>query len=475
MSDMTENDVPHVVIVGAGFGGLNAALALRKAPVRVTLIDKNNHHLFQPLLYQVATAGLSAADIAYPIRSVLTSQKNAEVVMAEVTRIDTAQKLVWMHDLSLKYDYLILATGATDNYFGHDEWEEHAPGLKTIMQATDIRRQILLAFEAAELETEFQNPSNQEDLKLDVARRKAYLTFVLVGGGPTGVEMAGAIAELSRVALAADFRHIDPTSTRILLLDAGPRILAAFPEELARKALLELERKGVEVHNHAKVESVDAEGVVVNGERIYSKTVIWAAGVKASPAAKWLGVEADRAGRVNVDPNLSVPGMPEVFVIGDTAHMENNGKQLPGVAQVAIQGGGYVAKVIKARLAGRQEPGAFSYFDKGNLATVGRSFAILDSNGIHMSGFIAWLAWLGVHVMFLIGYRNRISVMMQWVAAYLTYSRGARLISSGQPPLPPGKTPILPTLGAETTAQADTPAPIDLPTTTPSPERVASS
>ena len=263
--------------------------------MRVTLIDRNNHHLFQPLLYQVATAGLSAADIAYPIRSVLTNQKNAETVMAEVTGVDTAQKLVWMHDLSLPYDYLILATGATDNYFGHDEWEAHAPGLKTIMQATDIRRHILLAFEAAELETEFQCPTNQQDLELDVARRKSYLTFVLVGGGPTGVEMAGAIAELSRVALAADFRHIDPTSTRIILVDAGPRILAAFPEELARKALLELERKGVEVHSHAKVEMVDAEGVIVNGERIYSKNVIWAAGVKASPAAKWLGVEADRA------------------------------------------------------------------------------------------------------------------------------------------------------------------------------------
>lgn len=471
MSDRTENNVPHVIIVGGGFGGLNAARALRHAPVRVTLIDRNNHHLFQPLLYQVATAGLSAADIAYPIRSVLTGQKNAETVMAEVTGVDTAQKRVLMHDLSLPYDYLILATGAEDNYFGHDEWEAHAPGLKTIAQATDIRRHILLAFEAAELETEFQSPNNLQDLERDVARRKAYLTFVLVGGGPTGVEMAGAIAELSRVALAADFRHIDPTSTRIILVDAGPRILAAFPEELARKAQLELERKGVEVHCHAKVEMVDEDGVIVNGERIYSKNVLWAAGVKASPAAKWLGVEADRAGRVKVNPDLSVPGLPEVFVIGDTAHAENNGKPLPGVAQVAIQSGVYVTKVIRARIAGRQEPGAFSYFDKGNLATVGRSFAILDSNGIRMSGFIAWLAWLGVHVMFLIGFRNRISVMMQWVAAYLTYSRGARLISSGQPPLPPGK----PIPAPAPSAQAGTPAPAEPTTVPPAPERVASS
>jgi len=475
VSDMTENSVPHVIIIGAGFGGLNAALALRKAPVRVTLIDRNNHHLFQPLLYQVATAGLSAADIAYPIRSVLTNQKNAEVVMAEVTGVDTAQKRVLMHDLSLPYDYLILATGATDNYFGHDEWEVHAPGLKTIMQATDIRRHILLAFEAAELETEFQCPTNQQELELDVARRKAYLTFVLVGGGPTGVEMAGAIAELARVALARDFRHIDPTSTRIILLDAGPRILAAFPEELSRKALLELERKGVEVHNNAKVEMVDAEGVIVNGERIFSKNVIWAAGVKASPASKWLGVEADRAGRVTVNPDLSVPGLPEVFVVGDTAHTENKGKQLPGVAQVAIQSGVYATKVIKARIAGRQEPGPFSYFDKGNLATVGRSFAILDSNGIHMSGFIAWLAWLGVHVMFLIGYRNRISVMMQWITAYLTYSRGARLISSGQPALPPGnkQTAMLHRTGPPEQERA--PAPTEQPAATPASDRVTTS
>ena len=470
MSDITENNVPHVIIVGGGFGGLNAARALRNAPVRVTLIDRNNHHLFQPLLYQVATAGLSAADIAYPIRSVLTGQKNAETVMAEVTGVDTAQKRVLMHDLSLPYDYLILATGAEDNYFGHDEWEAHAPGLKTIVQATDIRRHMLLAFEAAELETEFQTPNNLKDLEQDVARRKAYLTFILVGGGPTGVEMAGAIAELSRVALARDFRHIDPASTRIVLLDAGPHILAAFPEELARKAQLELERKGVEVHTSAKVEMVDEEGVIVNGERIYSKNVIWAAGVKGSPAAKWLGAEADRGGRVKVNPDLSVPGLPEVFVIGDTAHTENKGKQLPGVAQVAIQSGGYVTKVIKARIAGKQEPGPFSYFDKGNLATVGRSFAILDSNGIRMSGFIAWLAWLAIHVLFLIGYRNRISVVMQWIVAYLTYQRGARLISSGQPPLPPGsKAPMHRT---EAPMQTGTPSLPEQASPTSAPERV---
>ncbi len=444
MSDMSENNVPHVVIVGGGFGGLTAAKALHKVAVRVTLIDRTNHHLFQPLLYQVATAGLSAADIAYPIRSVLTGQENAEVVMAEVTGVDTANKRVLMHNLSLPYDYLILATGAQDNYFGHDEWAEYAPGLKSISQATEIRRQMLLAFEAAELESEFQSPHNLQDLALDVARRKAYLTFVLVGGGPTGVEMAGAIAELSRVALAKDFRHIDPESTRIVLVDAGPRILATFPEDLSRKAQLALERMGVEVHNSAKVEMIDDEGVIVNGERIYSKNVIWAAGVKASPAHDWLGAEADKGGRVKVNPDLSVPGLPEVFVIGDTAHTENVGKPLPGVAQVAIQAGTYVTKVIKARIAGKQPPSPFSYFDKGNLATVGRSFAVLDSNGVRMAGFIAWLAWLAIHVLFLIGFRNRISVMIQWVIAYLTYQRGARLISTGQPPLPPGKTPSQP-------------------------------
>ncbi len=470
---MTGNSVPHVIIVGGGFGGLNAARAFRNAPVRVTLIDRTNHHLFQPLLYQVATAGLSAADIAYPIRGVLTSQQNAEVVMAEVTGIDTAQKRVLMHDLSLTYDYLILATGAQDNYFGHDEWEEFAPGLKSIHQAMDIRREILLAFEAAELETEFQSPSNLQDLEVEVARRKAYLTFVLVGGGPTGVEMAGSIAELSRVALARDFRHIDPTSTRIILLDAGPHILAAFPEDLSRKAQLELERMGVEVRTSAKVEMVDAEGVIVNGERIFSKNVIWAAGVKASPAARWLDAEADRAGRVKVTPNLSVPGLPEVFVIGDTARTENNGKQLPGVAQVAIQSGAYVTKVIKARIGGRQEPGPFSYFDKGNLATVGRSFAILDSNGIRMSGFIAWLAWLGIHILFLIGFRNRLSVMIQWIIAYLTYQRGARLISSGLPPLPPGNKTSAPT--PTQPLQADTPVPTEEPPSTPALERVTTS
>jgi len=408
---------PHVVIVGGGFGGLEVARTLRNAPVRITVIDKSNHHLFQPLLYQVATAGLSPADIAAPIRNVLRRQRDVDVIMAEVTGIDKASRQVVMGARSLSYDFLIVATGARDAYFGHDEWELHAPGLKTIPQATDIRRKILLAFEQAEAAE-------------DNSQRQSLLTFVLVGGGPTGVEMAGAIAELSHKALASDFRHIDPRMSRIILIEAGPRILSTFHESLSRKSRRMLERLGVDVREGQKVEAIDTEGVIVAGARIESRNVIWAAGVRASPAAQWLGAEADGSGRVKVLDDCRLPNFPEIFVIGDTMTMEQDGKLLPGVAPVAIQQGHYVGQQIIRRVEGEPGPmGPFLYFDKGNLATVGRAFAVLEFHKIRMSGALAWLAWLAVHIFFLIGFRNRAVVLIQWAWAYLTYQRGARLIT----------------------------------------------
>jgi NADH dehydrogenase len=406
---------PHVVIVGGGFGGLEAARGLRKAPVRVTLIDRTNYHLFQPLLYQVAMAGLSPADIAAPIRNLLRKQRNTTVLMGEVVGVDADARQVRLADSSLSYDYLILATGARHSYFGRDEWEPRAPGLKTLADATAIRRRILTAFELAEAED-------------DPARRAAQMTFVVVGGGPTGVEMAGALAELSRHSMAEDFRRIDPTATRIVLLEAGPRLLAAFPESLSAKAKTALERMGVEVRVGAKVEEVDEEGVTAQGERIPTGMVIWAAGVAASPAGKWLGAETDRAGRVKVGDDLSVPGHPEIFVIGDAALREQDGKPLPGVAQVAMQGGRYVAGVIRARVEGRPAPPAFRYRDKGNMATVGRAFAVVDFGRYRFSGFFAWLFWLLVHIYYLIDFENRLLVMTQWAWAYITYRRSARLI-----------------------------------------------
>ncbi len=413
--------VPHIIIVGAGFGGLQAALALRNAPVKVTVIDRNNHHLFQPLLYWVATAGLSPADICSPIRHILSKQKNTEVLMAEVTGIDVQEQRVLMHNRSIQYDYLIVATGARDGYFGHTEWEQFAPGLKFIEDATTIRRKILLAFEAAEMET-------------DPERVKELLTFVLVGAGPTGVEMAGAIAELAHKALASDFRHIDPALARIILIEAGPRILAAFPESLSRRAQKKLTKMGVEVKTGTPVESIDENGVMVAGEHIAAKTVIWSAGVAASPAGQWLGTEVDRAGRVKVGSDLSVPSHPNIFVIGDTASMIQDGKPLPGVAQVAMQGGRYVASVIAQRVAGKEAKRAFHYRDKGNLATVGRSYAIVDMGKIRLTGFFAWVMWLAVHIFFLIGFRNRFVALFQWAWTYITYQRGARLITFQQRP-----------------------------------------
>lgn len=413
---------PRVVIVGAGFGGLQAARVLRDAPVQVTVIDQHNHHLFQPLLYQVATAGLSPADISAPIRSILKKQANTRVLLAEVTDIDTEEQRVIMGDDSLPYDYLIVATGARHSYFGHDEWEQYAPGLKSIPDATAIRRDILLAFEAAERET-------------DPVKRDALLTFVLVGAGPTGVEMAGAIAELAHKALASDFRTIDPTSARIILVEAGPRILPVYPDSLSRKAQKALNHLGVEVRTGAAVENITADGVVIGGKLLPAKTVIWTAGVAASQAGKWLDADVDRAGRVKVADNLSLPGHANVFVIGDTASVTQDGKLLPGVAPVAMQEGRYVGACIASQVANangaeaKTVPARFHYHDKGSLATVGRSFGVVMIGRFRFSGFFAWLFWLCVHILYLIGFRNRFLVMFQWAWAYLTFQRGARLIT----------------------------------------------
>lgn len=407
---------PHVVIVGAGFGGLRVARALRHAPVKVTVIDRQNHHLFKPLLYWVATAGLSPADISSPIRSILRGQKNTEVLMAEVTGVDVAGQCVLVRERVVAYDYLVLATGAHDNYFGHPEWKHYAPGLKSIVDATSIRRNILLAFEEAENETD---PQKIQEL----------LTFVLVGAGPTGVEMAGAIAELAHKALASDFRHIDTNVTRIILIEAGPRILATFPESLAHKTRRKLNRMGVEVMEGTPVTQVDERGVVVDGEHINAHTILWNAGVKASPAGQWLGVEVDHAGRVKVASDLSVPNQPNVFVIGDTACVVQDGKPLPGVAAVAMQSGHYVASVIARCATGKQQHAPFRYRNRGSLATAGRSYAIVEIGKLRLTGLVAWIAWLVVHIYYLIGFRNRLLKMFEWAWTYMTYSRGARLIT----------------------------------------------
>jgi len=408
--------IPHVVIVGAGFGGLQAARALQDAPVRVTVIDRNNHHLFQPLLYQVATAGISPADICAPIRSILRKQKNADVVLGEVTGVDVEARLVLMHDQSVPYDYLILATGARDSYFGHNDWAQFAPGLKSIVQATAIRRAILLAYEKAERET-------------DPEKRQALLTFVLVGAGPTGVEMAGSIGGLAHKILVSDFRSIDPRQTRVVLVEALPRVLAAFPEPLARKAHTALTRLGIEVRTNAPVEAIDSEGVVIAGERLAARTVIWTAGVAASPAGEWLGAETDRAGRVKVGSDVTVPGHPDIFVIGDTANFMEDGKPLPGVAQVAIQQGLYAASVIADRVAGKAHTEAFHYVDKGSMATVGRFYGIVSVGKFQTAGVLGWFLWLVLHLMFLIGFRNRLVVLFQWLVYFTTFQRGARLIT----------------------------------------------
>ena len=408
----------RVVIIGAGFAGLAAAKALRKAPVDVTVIDRRNYHLFQPLLYQVATAGLSPAEIAAPIRSILRDHRNTRVLLGRVDAIDKCAQTVEVEGRSVPYDTLIVATGARHAYFGHNDWEEVAPGLKKIDDATKLRHRILLAFEEAET-TE------------DVVERQRLLTFVIIGGGPTGVELAGAIAELAKVALARDFRHIAPRSSRIILIESGARVLATFPEPLSAFAKRALEKLGVEVRLDHPASACDARGVVVNGERIDARTIVWAAGVAASPAAKWLGAEKDRAGRVIVGCYLTLPCHPEIFVLGDTASAPGaGGKPLPGVAPVAKQQGTYVGRLIAARSLGKPEPPPFRYRNYGNLATIGRKVAVADFGRIRLSGRFAWLLWGGVHVLFLIGFRNRVAVLLDWLWAYVTFQRGARLITS---------------------------------------------
>jgi len=407
---------PHVVVVGAGFGGLNAARSLRRARVKVTVVDRRNHHLFQPLLYQVAAAALSPADIAYPVRSILRRQSNATVLLAEATAVDRQRRELVLSDGVVAFDYLVLAAGARHAYFGRDEWEASAPGLKSLEDALEIRRRILLAFERAERET-------------DDARRRALLTFVIVGGGPTGVEMAGAIAEISRQVLVSDFRAIDPREARILVLEAGPRILPSFPESLAGKARRALERLGVEVATERGVTDVGADFVQVGRTRLPAATVLWAAGVRASPLARSVGVPLDHAGRVLVRPDLSIPDDDRVFVIGDLCAFTHQGAgPLPGVAPVAIQQGRFVAETIERDLAGRPRR-AFRYRDRGSLAVIGRASAVADFGSVKVSGFFAWLAWCFIHILFLIGFRNRAIVLFEWAWAYFTYQRGARLIT----------------------------------------------
>jgi NADH dehydrogenase len=412
---------PRVVIVGAGFAGLTAAKELAGAPVQVTIIDRRNYHLFQPLLYQVATAGLSPADIATPIRSIVRRQHNTTVLLGRVTGVDTASRKVLIGERPVPYDYLIVATGARHAYFGNDEWEAFAPGLKKIEDATDIRRRILLAFEIAE------NADDPEE-------RRRLLNFVVVGAGPTGVELAGTIAELAHRALAADFRNIDSREARIVLVEAGPRVLPSFPEKLSARATRSLERLGVEVRLGAPVTRCDAQGVDLAGERIHSKCIIWAAGVMASAASKWLDAEKDRAGRVRVAPDLSLPRYPEIFVIGDTASvLDERGQPVPGIAPAAKQMGKYVAGLIRARASGARRSRPFRYRHLGSMATIGRQAAVADFGRIRFSGRFAWLLWGVVHIYFLIGFRNRIAVLIDWLWAYVTFRRGSRLITGPTP------------------------------------------
>jgi len=423
-------DAPRLVIVGGGFGGLYAARALRKASIQITLVDKRNYHLFRPMTYQVATGLLSGDEVAAPLRSIFSKQKNVDVLMAEVTAVDTQRKVVHLQQQELAYDFLILATGIDYNYFGHEEWKRCAPGLDSIDDADRIRGKILSAFEAAEnmAAAGQASPDAIQDL----------LTFVIVGAGTAGVEMAGTIAELARIALARDFRHIDPRSARILLFEATPRILGTYPERLSKKAHQHLEKLGVTIRTASPVDHVDSKGIAVNGERIQSPTVLWCAGVLASPAAVWLGVEKDKSGKVKVNPDLSVPGYPDVFAIGDTAAVIAPSRNLfgfktgtvgpmPGVAQSAIQEGRYVADLIRRRIEHRPPPAAFWYWDKGNLAVVGKTFAVADLRFWKFAGFWAWLLWAGVHIYFLIGFGNRLLVSLRWAMSFLTNRRAVRI------------------------------------------------
>jgi NADH dehydrogenase len=456
---MNERAIPRVVIIGAGFGGLNAARALAKAPVKITLIDRRNYHTFQPLLYQVATAGLSPGEIAAPIRSIFRGYKNIEVLMAEVTGFDLERRVVQADDIEVSYDYLIVAAGASHAYFGHDEWEPFAPGLKTIEDALEIRRRVLLAFELAERQAATGEPANP-------------LNFVVVGAGPTGVELAGTLAEIAHHALAHEFRSIDPARTHIMLIEGGPRVLATYAEDLSRSAQEQLQRLGVEVRTSAMVTQIEAGSVHLGDTRIPAAVILWAAGVAASDLGKKLGAPVDRAGRVFVQPDLSIPGHPEVFVIGDLASLKDErDKMLPGVAPVAIQQGQFVAKLIRKELENGQgalpfsrfvrEGGGvdshtnarapFHYWDKGSLATIGRAAAVAEFGKIHISGFLAWLSWLFVHILFLIGFRNRLLVFIQWAWSYVTYERGARLITGST--YLPGWTPSAPVAKLEPASQ----------------------
>jgi len=420
---------PHVVVLGGGFAGLYAAKALRDAPVRVTVVDRRNHHLFQPMLYQVATAALNPADIASPIRSVLRSQQNTEVLLAEAVSVDTGGRTVRLAEGDgLDYDYLLVGTGARHSYFGHDAWEPLAPGLKSLEDALDIRRRVLLAFERAEREP-------------DPVRRHAYLTFVIVGGGPTGVEMAGAVAEIRRYALRRDFRHIDPGEATVMLLEGGPRLLTSYPVALSDQAKLKLRRLGVEVRTETLVTEIRPGSVVAAGWTIPTQTVIWAAGNVASPLLRTLGAPLDSAGRVLVEPDCTIPGHPEVFVLGDAAAFNHDESGLlPGICPVAIQMGQYAARAIEGDIAGRARR-AFSYWDRGQLAVIGRGQAVADIWRLHFGGLLAWLIWIFVHIFFLIGFRNRVLVLIQWGWSYLTYSRGARLITEEMKVSAPAPSP----------------------------------
>ncbi|HVD76657.1 MAG TPA: NAD(P)/FAD-dependent oxidoreductase [Vicinamibacteria bacterium] len=405
---------PHVVIVGGGFAGLRAARALRRAPVDVTLLDRRNHHVFQPLLYQVATAGLAAPEIAAPLRRILRRQSNATVLMAEVVSVDLSRRVVVLADGEVPYDYLILATGATHSYFGHDAWARHAPGLKSIEDALEIRRRLFVAFERAEREA-------------DAAARNVWLTFLVVGGGPTGVELAGTLAEIARHTLAREFRRIDPSQARVVLVEGTDRVLPPYPPGLSQRARQQLEGLGVEVRTSALVTGVDEGGVWLGAERLAARTVLWAAGVAASPLGRSLGAAVDRVGRVKVEKDLTLAGRPEVFVVGDLAVVEQEGRPVPGVAPAAMQMGRHAGRNIRRALAG-QPLLPFRYIDKGSLATIGRRAAVADFGRVRLWGFPAWMAWLGIHIFFLIGFRNRLVVLLDWAMAYVSYQRSARLI-----------------------------------------------
>jgi NADH dehydrogenase len=417
---MDQQTKPRVVIVGAGFGGLLAARTLARYPVQITLVDRQNFHIFQPLLYQVATAGLSPDEIAAPIRWIMRSQRSVEVLMSEVRDFDLSRRVVKLEDGEVEYDYLIVAAGASHAYFGHDEWEPFAPGLKTIEDALEIRRRVLLAFELAERQAASSD---------DKDREHAQLNFVVVGGGPTGVELAGTLAEISRQVLANEFRSIDPKRTRIVLLEGGPRVLPAYPEDLSRSAEEQLRHLGVEVQTSTLVTQVEPGSVHIGESKLPATVILWAAGVAASPLGKKLGAPVDRAGRVLVNPDLSIPGHPEVFVVGDLAVLKDeSGKWLPGVAPVAMQEGKATAHNIGNELRGEPRKN-FHYRNKGSLATIGRAAAVADFGKIHVSGFLAWLSWLFIHIFFLVGFRNRLIVLIQWAWSYLTYERGAWLIT----------------------------------------------